>query len=89
MKFKVKKRPKVDVYEWHKKFIWLPTKVNETETDYDIAFGETIMQKRERSPKRPKYNRYTQQEYFKRVLADEDDVSVDKKDPWKDGDKKE
>ena len=40
------------------------------------------MQKRSHSPKNH-YNRYTQQEYFKRVLADEDDVASDKKDPWK------
>ena len=82
MKFKVKKRPKVNVYEWHKKFVWLPTKVNETDIDYEIAFGETIMQKQGHDA-RNKYKRYTQQEYFKRVLADEDDVASDKKDPWK------
>ena len=81
MKFKVKKKPEINVYEWHKKFIWLPTKVNETETDYDMAFGETIMQKRGRDA-RKKYKRYTQQEYFKRILADEEDVAVDKPDPW-------
>ncbi len=82
MKFKVKKRPQINVYEWHKKFVWLPTKVNETETDYEIAFGETIMQKRAHGA-RASYTRYSQKEYFRRVLADEDDVAVDKKDPWK------
>lgn len=64
--------------KWHKKFAWLPTIIDETETSYSIVWGETYMRRmvdRERSirpywmKKLRKWECKSKTEYMKQKLA--------------------
>lgn len=68
MKIKRKKR---SVWDWHKKFAWLPVKVDETDNEYSVAWFETVIQCKNRvinSRNKSAWTRYSKKEYFRKKL---------------------
>lgn len=65
---------------WHKKFAWMPTIVDETETSYAVVWGEIYMRRMldpnreirphwEKRRKGPRWDRRSKTEYLKQKLA--------------------
>ncbi len=67
MKFKFKK---TDIHQWHKKFAWLPTYVQDSDDQNTYVWFEKYMRKRYG---RSGWYRYSQKEWFKKKLAGEFD----------------
>lgn len=76
MKFKF---DRVKRNEWHEKFAWVPTKVNDEDDKHTYVFFEKYMQKRRTSSTGYIYDTYSKKEYFKRKLKGE---VKQERDPW-------
>jgi len=82
MKFNINRPPKSyrkqakinSQREWHKKFAWLPTSVDETKINHGRVLFENYWRKGEYGPSQPgsrnplRFTKYSKKEYFKKKL---------------------